>query len=245
MKYAAATQKLTAFRQQIADIRQQMRKVQADIEPQEVANYEFRVPDGIVTLTELFGDHEDLMVVHNMGVSCPGCTLWADGYNGIHQHVTSRAAFVVSSPDAPEVQQKFAASRGWVFPMVSHMGNSFAEDMGYRTATRLLPGMSVFKRKANKILRVSDVTWSPGDDFCTIWHMFDLLPEGPAGWMPKLRYSADAAAQAGAQAGAPAAAEGAIQAPTQAGGQTPAFVASQSATQSASEPLQSCSKECH
>jgi peroxiredoxin len=139
MKYAAATQKLTAFRQQIADIRQQMRKVQAEVEPQQVANYEFRVPDGIVTLTELFGDHEDLMVVHNMGVSCPGCTLWADGYNGIHQHVTSRAAFVVSSPDAPEVQQKFAASRGWVFPMVSHMGNSFAEDMGYRTANRLLP----------------------------------------------------------------------------------------------------------
>jgi len=241
MKYAAATQKLTAFRQQIADIRQQMRKVQADIEPQEVANYEFRVPDGIVTLTELFGDHEDLMVVHNMGVSCPGCTLWADGYNGIHQHVTSRAAFVVSSPDAPEVQQKFAASRGWVFPMVSHMGNSFAEDMGYRTATRLLPGMSVFKLKANKILRVSDVTWSPGDDFCTIWHMFDLLPEGPAGWMPKLRYSADTAAQAGT----PAAAEGAIRAPDQPGGQTPASVAGQPAIQSQGEPTRSCSKECH
>jgi predicted dithiol-disulfide oxidoreductase (DUF899 family) len=225
MKYAAATQKLTAFRQQIADIRQQMRKVQADIEPQEVANYEFRVPGGIVTLTELFGDHEDLMVVHNMGISCPACTLWADGYNGIHQHVTSRAAFVVSSPDAPEVQQKFAASRGWVFPMVSHMENTFAQDMGYRTATRWLPGMSVFKRKADKILRVSDVTWSPGDDFCTIWHMFDLLPEGPAGWMPKLQYSADAAAQAGAQ--------------------TPASVASQSAIQSEGEPTRSCSNECH
>jgi hypothetical protein len=37
----------------------------------------------------------------------------------------------VSSPDPPDVQQKFAASRGWVFPMVSHMGSSFAEDMGY------------------------------------------------------------------------------------------------------------------
>ena len=233
MKYAAATQKLTAFRQQIADIRQQMRKVQAEVEPQEVANYEFRVPDGIVTLTELFGDHEDLMVVHNMGVSCPGCTLWADGYNGIHQHVTSRAAFVVSSPDAPEVQRKFAASRGWVFPMVSHMGNSFAEDMGYRTATRLLPGMSVFKLKANKILRVSDVTWSPGDDFCTIWHMFDLLPEGPAGWMPKLRYSADTAAQEGT----PAAAQAGAHARTPAAGQP--------AIQSAVEPTGSCSKECH
>jgi hypothetical protein len=87
-----------------------------------------------------------------------------------------RAAFVVSTPDAPVVQQKFAASRGWMFPMVSHAGNTFAQDMGYRTATRLHPGMSVFKRKDGRILRVSDVAWSPGDDFCTIWHMFDLLP---------------------------------------------------------------------
>ena len=179
MKYAAAAQQLGDFRQQIADIRRQMRKVQSEVEPQEVADYEFRVLDGTVTLSELFGDHEDLMVVHNMGVSCPACTLWADGYNGIHQHVTSRAAFVVSSPDSPAVQQKFAASRGWVFPM----------------ATRWHPGMSVFKRKGGRILRVSGVTWSPGDDFCTIWHMFDLLPEGPAGWMPRLRYPADAPAK--------------------------------------------------
>ena len=188
MKYAAATQKLSDFREQIAAIRKEMRKVQAGIEPQEVGDYEFRVMDGVVTLSELFGDHSDLMVVHNMGISCPGCTLWADGYNGIHQHVTSRAAFVVSSPDSPEVQQKFAQERGWVFPLVSHMGSTFAQDMGYRSATRWLPGMSVFKREGARILRVSDVSWSPGDDFCTIWHMFDLLPEGPAGWRPQLQY---------------------------------------------------------
>jgi predicted dithiol-disulfide oxidoreductase (DUF899 family) len=186
MKYNAATQKMSAFRQQIADIRQEMRKVQADIEPQEVADYEFRTLEGPVSLSNLFGDHRELMVVHNMGKSCPACTLWADGYNGIHQHVTSRAGFVVSSPDSPDVQQKFAASRGWVFPMVSHMGNTFAQDMGYRSSTGWRPGMSVFKRDGQRILRVSDVAWSPGDDFCTIWHFFDLLPEGAAGWSPKL-----------------------------------------------------------
>lgn len=56
MKYAAATQKLSDFRQQIAEIRKEMRKVQAAIEPQEVADYEFRVMDGVVTLSALFGD---------------------------------------------------------------------------------------------------------------------------------------------------------------------------------------------
>jgi predicted dithiol-disulfide oxidoreductase (DUF899 family) len=50
------------------------------------------------------------------------------------------------------------------------------------------PGISVFKRAGSKILRVSDAAWSPGDDFCTVWHFFDLLPEGAAGWSPKLSY---------------------------------------------------------
>jgi predicted dithiol-disulfide oxidoreductase (DUF899 family) len=189
MKYAAGSEKMGAYRRQITDIRHKMRAAQAEIEPQEVADYEFKAPEGTVRLSELFGGHEDLMVVHNMGSSCAGCTLWADGYNGIHHHVITRTAFVVSSPDPPAVQQKFAASRGWKFRMVSHMGTTFAADMGYRPDKGgWRPGISVFKLAGQKILRVSDVGWSPGDDFCTLWHFFDLLPEGPAGWSPKLSY---------------------------------------------------------
>jgi hypothetical protein len=52
--------------------------------------------------------------------------------------------------------------------------------------------MSVFKRDGQRILRVSDVAWSPGDDFCTIWHFFDLLPDGAAGWSPKLKFAEQA-----------------------------------------------------
>ena len=70
MEYTAATRKMAAFRQRITDIRQQMRQVQAAIVPQEVADYEFQCPDGKVPLSALFGDHDDLMVVHNMGSSC-------------------------------------------------------------------------------------------------------------------------------------------------------------------------------
>ena len=70
---------------------------------------------GAVRLSSLFDEHDDLILIHNMGVSCPLCTLWADGYNGIHQHVVRRAAFAVTSPDGPEVQQKIASSRGMGF----------------------------------------------------------------------------------------------------------------------------------
>ncbi len=189
MKYSTGSEQISGYRREIADIRQKMRKAQAEIEPQEVADYVFSTTSGPVRLSELFGKHDDLMVVHNMGRSCPACTLWADGYNGIHAHVISRAAFVVSSPDTPEVQQAFAQSRGWKFPMVSHAGTSFAADMGYVFESgRPKPGISVFKRHGATIQRVSDAVWSPGDDFCTLWHFFDLLPEGAAGWKPKFSY---------------------------------------------------------
>jgi len=37
-------------------------------------------------------------------------------------------------------------------------------------------------------LRVSDAPFSPGDDFCNVWHFFDLMPEGPGAWQPKHKY---------------------------------------------------------
>lgn len=189
MQYPAGSAVMASYRRQIAEIREKMRATQAAIEPEEVADYEFEGWHGPVRLSALFGAHDDLMVVHNMGTTCPSCTLWGDGYNGLHHHVVTRAAFVVSSPDPTDVQQRFAASRGWKFPMVSHGGTSFAADMGYRTAEgRWRPGISVFRRADGAILRVSDTQWHPGDDFCTVWHLFDLLPEGAAGWSPKLRY---------------------------------------------------------
>src|SRR5213595_1729644 len=34
-------------------------------------------------LSELFGKHEDLILIHNMGAGCMYCTMWADGLNGL------------------------------------------------------------------------------------------------------------------------------------------------------------------
>src|SRR5687768_15367483 len=64
-----------------------------------------------VCLSELFGRHDRLILVHNMGRSCTYCTMWADGFTGLLPHLRSRAAFAVTSPDAPEQQKEFAASR--------------------------------------------------------------------------------------------------------------------------------------
>jgi predicted dithiol-disulfide oxidoreductase (DUF899 family) len=183
MKYSDVNGKLEDYRRQIASIRGQMRETLANVEPQEVKDYQLTSIDGPVRVSELFGDREDLIVVHNMGVSCSYCTLWADGYNGVHQYVVNRAAFVVSSPDSPTVQRKFAESRGWKFPMVSHAGSTFAADMGYVTEKGgWTPGVSVFKRDGDTLVRVSNTGFNPGDDFCTLWHLFDLLPGGIGDW---------------------------------------------------------------
>ena len=196
--YAESIVQIEGYRRKIEALHKEMRDVQAAIEPQPVEDYVFEGQDGPVTLSALFGDKDDLFVIHNMGTSCPACTMWADGFNGVYDHLAARAAFVLTSPNTPQVQKQFAKSRGWRFPMVSHEGNSFAKDMGYRlehgdeegeNRSRWVPGVSAFKKTGAGIVRVSNAQLGPGDDFCTVWHLLDLLPEGAAGWAPKYSYA--------------------------------------------------------
>lgn len=189
MSYRETRDRLTSYRRQIADLRKKMREAQSSVEPEEVKDYAFTTPEGTVHLSSLFGDQEYLFLIHNMGVACPACTLWADGFNGVYDHLRNRAGFVVSSPDAPEIQRAFAKDRGWRFRMVSHQGTSFAADMGYRSESGgWRPGISVFRREQGRIVRVSDTEFDIGDDFCSLWHILDLLPEGAGTWRPRFKY---------------------------------------------------------
>jgi predicted dithiol-disulfide oxidoreductase (DUF899 family) len=189
MSYRDTTARLAAYRREITALRDQMRALQRDVEPEAVADYQLAGPTGPVRLSQLFGNNDTLFVIHNMGKTCPNCTMWADGFNGVLPHLENRAAFVVTSPDDPVTQAEFAAARGWRFRMLSHQGTDFAADMGYRGAEGWLPGVSVFKRVGDKILRVSDQRLEPGDDLCAVWHFFDMIPEGPAGWRAKFSYA--------------------------------------------------------
>ncbi|HEX4113537.1 MAG TPA: DUF899 family protein [Stellaceae bacterium] len=188
MSYRDTTKKLAELRGEIARLRDEMRKTQRGVEPESVENYAFATTDGPVRLADLFADQDTLFVIHNMGASCRYCTLWADGFNGVLPHLESRAAFVVSSPDEPDKQQKFKDSRGWKFRMVSHHGTEFAADMGYKGDKGFHPGVSVFRKQPGKIVRVSDQGLGPYDDFCSVWHFFDMLPEGAGDWAPQYKY---------------------------------------------------------
>ncbi len=157
---------------------------------QQVSDYVFKDWDNKdVNLSSLFGSKEDLILVHNMGQRCSHCTMWADGFNGVVDHLQDRAAFVVVSPDSPEIQKEFATSRGWKFKMLSAKGNSFNKDMGFEKNSEAGPGVSVFQKTSDgNILRVARDEFGPGDPYCVVWHFFDLLPKGDNGWLPKFKY---------------------------------------------------------
>jgi predicted dithiol-disulfide oxidoreductase (DUF899 family) len=190
--YRIASARLNEYRREIAATRAKMRTLQEEMLPEPVRDHVFRTNEGEVRLSELFGTREDLFVIHNMGASCPYCTLWADGYNGTYEHLANRAAFVMASPDPPEAQRRLAEKRGWRFRMVSDPEKRFAAAMGYIEDGALLPGVSVFKKRNGGVVRVSDARFSPGDDFCSLWHFFELIPEGRDGWAPRFSYAAKA-----------------------------------------------------
>ncbi|HEY3798989.1 MAG TPA: DUF899 family protein [Caulobacteraceae bacterium] len=198
MTYADSMSALRAKRNDLLALHGEIRELQKKVEPQPVEDYVFEGWSGPVRLSELFGDKRDLFVIHNMGTTCRYCTMWADGFNGVYDHLADRAAFALASPNTTDVQKQFARSRGWRFPMVSHAGSNFTRDMGYRLEkgdedgedrSRWVPGVSVFQKRADgSIVRVSDTDLGPHDDFCSVWHFLDMLPEGDAGWEPKFRY---------------------------------------------------------
>lgn len=193
MKYVETKSALQAKRAQIASIREEMRALQAEVEPQVVEDYELTGWDGPVRLSQMFGDKTNLILIHNMGRGCSSCTMWADGFNGVYDHLASRAAFVVSSPDPVEVQKEFAAGRGWRFPMVSHAGTTFALDLGYRRPDAshggYWPGVSAFRKEGERILRMSDAELGPMDDFCVYYHLMEMIPGGDAEFRPKFSYA--------------------------------------------------------
>ena len=189
-----ATRKRIAELMQEAMVRgQELTKLKLSLPPEDVIDHVLTNADGAVRLSELFGDRQDLIVVHNMGRSCPYCTLWADGFIGLHPHLLDRSAYVVVSPDAPDVQAEFAVSRSWPFTMVSSIGSDFTSAMGFQSEqggeASYMPGYSTFrKRDDGSLVRIAFDYFGPGDAYCGVWPMLAHLDGGAGDWNPKLQY---------------------------------------------------------
>ena len=75
--------KIVELEREVFEKQQLLAQLKRERDAEPVDDYELSGPAGKVRLSELFGDKNDLIVVHNMGKSCPYCTLWADGFNGV------------------------------------------------------------------------------------------------------------------------------------------------------------------
>lgn len=180
------------IRKEIEAKQEELIQLRKSCPPQRVDDYVLKDWEGkAVRLSEAFGEKSDLIVVHNMGKRCSYCTLWADGFNGLHHHLSDRAAFVVVSPDAPDVQRQFATGRGWQFRMLSGHEGDFIKDMGFidKEDGSYWPGVSTFRLLSDgSIERVGADIFGPGDPYNSLWHFFDLLDGGSKGWHPQFTY---------------------------------------------------------
>ncbi len=182
---------IAAIEKQIEDLKRKLVETKKSQPQEPIKDYTLTRASGeSVSLSSLFGDKEDLIIVHNMGKGCPYCTLWADGFIGLTPHLEDRAGFVLVSPDRPEVLSSFAESRGWTFKTVSAAGTNFIEDLGFKKEEGYWPGISTLHRDEDgKISRIAKAYFGPGDDFCALWPMLDLLRDGVNNWEPRYSYA--------------------------------------------------------
>ena len=79
--------------------------------------------------------------------------------------------------------------------MYSAQGSSLFKDMGFESedehyGSHAMPGVSVFHKSADgSIVRVASDFLGPGDSYCSVWHLFDLLRDGAGDWEPQFEYS--------------------------------------------------------
>lgn len=187
----ATYEEMASIEAQIETLKKRRAALIQALPREEVTDYEFPLAEGGTRrLSELFGSHDDLLLIHNMGGGCAYCTLWADGFESLRLHIESRSAFALVSDDEPAAAAAFARSRGWTFPVLSGRHSTFTRDMGfYFEGQGVYPGVSAFHRQADgAIVRTAKTFFGPGDDFCPVWHFFDLLEGGAKGWEPKFRY---------------------------------------------------------
>lgn len=169
-------------------------------------DYRFVDEDGSeLTLADLFGDHETLVVYSYMfgperEAPCPMCTSLMGGLDHKVVDIRQRVAiaFTARSPIERLVEAK--AARGWRdLPVYSDATGDFTRD--YVSADDAdIPAYNVFTRRDGEIRHFwsDEITEDMADsgqdprgavEMDPLWLLFDTTPEGRGtDWYPKLTY---------------------------------------------------------
>ncbi|MDH3374147.1 MAG: DUF899 family protein [Gammaproteobacteria bacterium] len=179
---------ISKIEHQIFELTAKLNELKKTSSGSEVQNYAFSTLDGEVTLLDLFGEHDRLLVIHNMGQGCRYCTLWADGFNGFLPHLESAMSVVLVSKDSPDAQRTFANSRNWRFRFASHGGGQYIQEQTVMEGEGNMPGAVVYEREGNRITRKNAAVFGPGDLYCSMWNLLGLAGLSAADWTPQYHY---------------------------------------------------------
>ncbi len=186
-------EKINQLRKEIEEKRKEILSLQKEHPLEEIKDYSFKDKDGkSISLLELFGEADELLVIHNMGKECRYCTMWADGFRGYSEIISDRMPWVLTTPNEYNIMREFAEKRNWNYNYVSFHGTDFGFDLGYEKRvdgkSSFMPGVSSLIKKEGKIYRAAHDFFGPGDYYNPVWHFFDLFPKGDNKWIPKYEY---------------------------------------------------------
>jgi predicted dithiol-disulfide oxidoreductase (DUF899 family) len=192
--FLAKEKEFTRLREELARERRQLPWERVD------TPYAFEGPEGRLTLADLFGKHEQLIVYHFMfgpdwQEGCPGCSYWADNFNGVDAHLAARDTALVAVSRAPLAKlEAYKKRMGWNFRWVSSVGSDFNYDFGvtrrpeekvfpynYGSTPREmeeLPGVSAFIKEGGAVFHTYS-TYARGLDVVNgAYHLLDLTAKG-------------------------------------------------------------------
>ncbi len=167
--------------------------------------YHFTGENGPVTLADMFGDKDTLVVYSYMfgpqrEKPCPMCTSLMGSWEGKVPDIEQRVALAMVARSPIDRLKAAKAARGWTQLKV------YADTDGDFTRAYVsaddedMPGYTVFTKRDGKIRHfysgemsgaMADPDQDPrgAPDLDPLWTLLDTTPEGRGGkWYPKLQY---------------------------------------------------------
>ena len=210
-EYRAARQRLLAAEIELRRKNEEVAALRRALPPggEFPQNYTLEGPDGTVTLEDLFGDKDTLIVYSYMfgpqrEAPCPMCTSTIATWQTKTQDVQQRVAFAVIARSPYARLADWKQQRGWSnVPLYSDPSGDFTR--AYVSADDSdVPGLTVFNRRDGVVRHfwsgemnfdMADPGQDPrgGVDLDPLWTWLDLTPGGRGStWYPSLSYSAAA-----------------------------------------------------
>lgn len=161
-------------------------------------DHELVGPDGPVRLGELVGERPLVLYHFMFGKAqtspCPMCSMWADGWNGVADHLAENVDFALVTAASVADNRRLVADKGWDRLRVLSAGDStFKQDIGGEDADgNQMPYLSVWEQGTGGRARLTysggahlrGDLWRGVDLLSPVWHVLDLTRPGRGDWMP-------------------------------------------------------------